>query len=177
MQGLFGRCTCAGKGRVGFFVHAVLVGGCMPIIKAGSGLPFVPNWALMTRNESLADACRRLADQPAVCSFKIQKTSCSSQGPSLSWTPSKSAARYACTVVSQHFFSRNRCFVQTVEHSITMFHLLALAAVAWLLSSAQADDSSLPSDWRTGIATNYGGSQDGKARPSNQSMLQSSYCM
>ena len=68
------------------------------------------------------------------------------------------------------------CFVQTAEHPLTMIYFMAMVAVACLLSpapSARADDSSLPSDWRTGIATNYGGAQDGKACLSALYMLPS----
>ena len=122
----------------------------MSIIKAGSGLPLVPNWAVIACNESPANVRRRLADQSAVCCFKIYKNSCSSWG-SIAVTDLKQI----CSTICLHcclttLFLRNRCFAQTVEHPITMYHLLALAAVAFLLSSAQADDSSLPSDWRTG---------------------------
>lgn len=45
---------------------------------------------------------------------------------------------------------------------IIMMHLVALAAACLLAAFTSADDSGLPSDWRTGIATNYGGAQDGK---------------
>ena len=61
-----------------------------------------------------------------------------------------------------------------MEHPTTMHHFVTMAAVACLLSSApsaHADDSSLPSDWRTGIATNYGGAQDGKACLSAQCIM------
>ena len=43
-----------------------------------------------------------------------------------------------------------------------MMHLVALAAACLLAAFTSADDSGLPTDWRTGIATNYGGAQDGK---------------
>ena len=52
--------------------------------------------------------------------------------------------------------------------------LAAALACSCLLRHAQADDAGLPGEWRTGIATNYGGAQDGKARVRSLScMLQS----
>ena len=56
-------------------------------------------------------------------------------------------------------------------HRRSPLRLLA-AAVAFycILRRAQADDeaSELPGDWRTGIATNYGGAQDGMVRDLSQ---------
>ncbi len=44
----------------------------------------------------------------------------------------------------------------------TMMQIIAVAGAACLLMPLTSADGSLPSDWRTGIATNYGGAQDGK---------------
>ena len=44
----------------------------------------------------------------------------------------------------------------------TMMQIIAVAGAACLLMPLTSADDSLPTDWRTGIATNYGGAQDGK---------------
>ena len=57
------------------------------------------------------------------------------------------------------------CAVQdmTMFHTIMVSLLAAVTAVCLMAPLAVADDNSgLPSAWRTGIATNYGGAQDGK---------------
>lgn len=56
------------------------------------------------------------------------------------------------------------CAVQdiTMSHTIMVSLLAAVTALCLMTPLAVADDSSgLPSAWRTGIATNYGGAQDG----------------
>lgn len=45
---------------------------------------------------------------------------------------------------------------------LNVMQMVALAGAACLLASLTSADDSLPTDWRTGIATNYGGQQDGK---------------
>ena len=42
--------------------------------------------------------------------------------------------------------------------------LAASVALYGFLRHAQADEAALPGEWRTGIATNYGGAQDGMVR-------------
>ena len=46
-----------------------------------------------------------------------------------------------------------------------VMQIVAVAGAACLLASLTSADDSLPTDWRTGIATNYGGQQDGKVGP------------
>ena len=56
------------------------------------------------------------------------------------------------------------CAVQdmTMSHTIMVSLLAAVTALCLMAPLALADDNSgLPSAWRTGIATNYGGAQDG----------------
>ena len=45
---------------------------------------------------------------------------------------------------------------------LTMMQIIAVAGAACLLARYTSADDSLPTEWRTGIATNYGGQQDGK---------------
>lgn len=57
------------------------------------------------------------------------------------------------------------CAVQDMKmsHTIMVSLLAAVTALCLMAPLALADDNSgLPSAWRTGIATNYGGAQDGK---------------
>ena len=45
---------------------------------------------------------------------------------------------------------------------LTMMQIIVVAGAACLLARLTRADDTLPTEWRTGIATNYGGQQDGK---------------